>query len=138
MSDELMNLMNFDEPFLALWRVNLFCIWLSAGFFTKQNLFCKNGVFWFIKVHQVHKSWLFRQIVYELMNLMNFDELVCCVWLSFAMCQKGNGVDELGTRYSSSSKFIKFINPPWHAFSAVFPPNGSSLRSQFGGRGKMQ
>lgn len=64
---------------------------------------------WFIKVHLVHRKAILERLFYILMNLMNFDELTYCFWLSFVMGQKSSLGGCLLGGSPSSLMFIRFI-----------------------------
>lgn len=79
---------------------------LAVGYITNAVAIPKK---WFIKVHLVHRGVVLEQLFHSLMNLMNFDELTGCLWLSFVMNEKKRFDWKPIARTSNSLKFIKFI-----------------------------
>lgn len=112
-----MNLMNINERVLSMCDSLCFVGSKCAIFGVKHvhlGCFCKTNVFvypkkWFIKVHQGSFLSRLSYKLMNLMNLMNFNELACCLRLFFAMYIKGELVSGINFHVSSSHKFIKFI-----------------------------
>lgn len=113
-----MNQMNFDEHVFGSDDLLCFVVRKIADFSHKCAVLAFHDMTnilaapkkWFIDVHLLHLRSFLGWLSYKLMNLMNFNELACCLRLFFAMYLKRDDANRLILLSASSSSFIRFKN----------------------------